>query len=133
MKELIAIIIWTVGIAGWSGPSPDEMRAEIYDYGYHMETCTPYEQVTKAYGESFTRAIVGISDGKCEIFEEFAGPQMMRCAIPEADLPKFAAAYTRQAEMISDDGSVKFKYDSSETDTWNALINTPACEFVDKE
>lgn len=128
MKELIAIAI----LVYWSGssPKPEDLRAEIYTFGDFLRVCQPFEQSVSA---SYTRGIIGLSDGKCAFYEDYPGPQIMRCQVPEADLGKVAAAWNRTAEQIKDDGSVSLKYDSSDTESWTAFINSPACEFREEE
>lgn len=130
MKELIAILIWMSGGFGAFGPNPDKMRAEIYTFGEYLRACQPFEQ---SISRSYTRGVIGLSDGVCSIYEDYPGPQIMRCAVPEADLEKVAAVWNRTAKQIQDDGSVRMSYDSSDTETWNAFINSPACEFTEEK
>lgn len=90
------------------------MHTGTYIFGEDLQTCQQFEQ---SISSAFTRGINGMADGTCKIYEDYPGPQIMRCAVAEADLAKVAAAWNLTACQIKDDASASMTYDSSDTES----------------
>lgn len=127
---VLTAVCGAVAFAAWNyfaGPLKD--RRDIRELGEKLAMCTPYTQFVRRSqdGNDLTHEVVGMTDGRCTVRFQTAGPDKIECALPAEDLAEIGAAYARFAENIGLFGSVTIGYNSSEPDAWNDALNSPAC------